>query len=111
YRDCYDTTYVAPELMGFTLLEAMACGTPAICSRVGAMPEYVREGETGFVFDNPRQLTERLRLLASDPVLADRMGARARREIEEELDLKIAGGMMLDVYRGLMLQRREADAA
>ena len=42
--------------MGFTLLESMACGTPAICSRVGAMPEYVNDGETGFVFDTDDEL-------------------------------------------------------
>ena len=38
YRDYYGTTHLSPELMGFTLLEAMACGTPAICSNVAAMP-------------------------------------------------------------------------
>ena len=34
YRDYYGHTHLCPELMGFTLLEAMACGTPAICSNV-----------------------------------------------------------------------------
>ena len=64
--------------MGFTLLEAMACGTPAICSRVAAMPEFVRDGETGFVFDRPDELTDRLRHLAGDPALVERMGRQAR---------------------------------
>ena len=50
YQDCYGTSYVAPELMGLTLLESMACGTPVICSRVGAMPEFVQHGETGYIF-------------------------------------------------------------
>ena len=106
YRDCYDYVHVKPELMGFTLLEAMACGTPAICSRVGGMPEYVRDGETGFIFDTPAELTERLRLLAADPALSEKMGARARRVIEEEFDLKVAGRKMLAIYRGLMAQRQ-----
>ena len=65
--------------MGFTLLEAMACGTPAICSRVAAMPEFVLDGETGFVFDDLPELTDRLRALADDPDLVDRMGRQARR--------------------------------
>ena len=39
YQDCYGALQPAPELMGLTLLEAMACGTPAICSNVAAMPE------------------------------------------------------------------------
>ena len=36
YEDSYGNTYLAPELMGFSLLEGMACGAPAVCSRVGA---------------------------------------------------------------------------
>jgi glycosyltransferase involved in cell wall biosynthesis len=38
-----------PELMGFTLLESQACGTPAICTDAGAMHEFVDEGKTGYV--------------------------------------------------------------
>ena len=64
YHDFYGTTHVAPELMGLTLLESMASGTPAICSRVGAMPEFVRDGETGFVFDPLDELTARASTLA-----------------------------------------------
>jgi len=37
------------ELLGLTLLEAMACGTPAVCTNVGGMPEVVSHGETGLV--------------------------------------------------------------
>ncbi len=62
YRDCYGNTQSAPELMGFSLLEAMACGTPAICSRVGGMPEYVRDGEDpASSSTTPAELTEQLR--------------------------------------------------
>jgi glycosyltransferase involved in cell wall biosynthesis len=110
YQDSYGDTYVVPELMGFTLLEAMACGTPVICSRVGGMPEYVRDGETGFIFDTQAELTERLRLLAGNPALADEMGARARRAIEAEFNLKVAGRKMLEVYRQVMARRQEAAA-
>jgi glycosyltransferase involved in cell wall biosynthesis len=38
-----------PELMGFTLLESQACGTPAICTDAGAMQEFVDDGKTGFI--------------------------------------------------------------
>jgi glycosyltransferase involved in cell wall biosynthesis len=88
----------------------MACGTPAICSRVGAMPEYVRDGETGFVFDTKAELAAQLRRLASDPGLADRIGTRARRVVEQEFDLKVAGARMLAVYRKLDAQRHGAAA-
>lgn len=38
-----------PELLGLTLLESQASGTPVICSNAGAMPEFVDDGRTGFV--------------------------------------------------------------
>ncbi len=110
YQDCYGNTFVAPELMGFTLLEAMACGTPAICSRVAAMPEFIREGETGFVFNDRDELTAQLRRLAGNPTLVETMGARARRAIDEEFSLKIAGRKMLDVYQSVVPQPQEAVA-
>lgn len=105
YRDCYGAGYAQPELMGFTLLEAMACGTPAICSRVGAMPEFVRHGETGFVYDTEMELTKYLLTLAGDRGLCDRMGTKARQEIEREYDLKVCGKRMANVYRQVLNDR------
>lgn len=102
YQDCYGQVYLAPELMGLTLLEAMAVGTPVICSRVGAMPEFVRHGETGFVFDTLPQLTEQLTLLAGDPDLCDRMGAKARRTVDAEFDLRVCGTKLVAIYRELL---------
>ena len=110
YHDCYGHTHIAPELMGFTLLEAMACGTPAICSRVAAMPEFINEGKTGFVFDSPAQLTEQLRLLASDPSLVETMGRQARESIDREFSLRVAGRKYLDVYREITSVPIEAAA-
>lgn len=46
----YDGSYTAlPELMGFTLLESQACGTPVVCTDAGAMHEFVAHERTGFV--------------------------------------------------------------
>jgi glycosyltransferase involved in cell wall biosynthesis len=101
HEDCYGNSYLAPELMGFTLLESMACGTPAIASRVGGMPEYIREGETGFLFDDEAELTDRLTRLATDVDLADRMGHKARRVVEAEYDLRVAGAALFAEYEVL----------
>ena len=49
HRDLYGNYSPVPELMGFTLLESQACGTPAICTDAGAMAEFVRAGITGAV--------------------------------------------------------------
>jgi len=49
HTDCYGNYSPTPELMGFTLLESQACGTPVICTDAGAMQEFVDPGRTGFV--------------------------------------------------------------
>jgi glycosyltransferase involved in cell wall biosynthesis len=102
YEDLYGNTYLAPELMGFSLLEGMACGAPAVCSRVGAMPEFVRHGETGFVYDSADELTEVLQRLATSPDLVDTMGRGGRTVAEEQYDLRVAGAAMLALYESLV---------
>lgn len=74
-----------PELLGQTLLEGMACGIPAICTRVGSMPEVVGDGITGFVVppNDPPALGERLAWLSAHPDKVARMGAAARRHVLE----------------------------
>ena len=110
YRDYYGHTHLCPELMGFTLLEAMACGTPAVCSNVAGMPEYVLDGQTGFVFDDLPMLTDRLLALANDPALVERLGRQARRQVEQEYDFRVAGTRMISVYEPLIARAREVAA-
>jgi glycosyltransferase involved in cell wall biosynthesis len=49
HTTCYGDYTPVPELMGFTLLESQACGTPVICTDAGAMSEFVDNCRTGFV--------------------------------------------------------------
>jgi glycosyltransferase involved in cell wall biosynthesis len=111
YRDRFGVVYGAPELMGLTLLEAMACGTPAIASRVGGMPEFISHGETGFIYDTPAQLTDYLLQLHSDPHLVERMGSAAQRTAESQYDLRVVGARLLEVYDELLENAGEREAA
>ena len=74
-----------PELLGQTLLEAMACGTPVICTRVASMPEIVDDGVTGFIVEagDRSGLSERLRWFATHPDESAAMGAAGRRKVLE----------------------------
>lgn len=69
-----------PELLGQTLLEAMACARPVICTDVASLPEIVVDGKTGFIVppNDPAALGERLRWLRTHPAEADAMGAAGR---------------------------------
>ena len=53
------------EPFGLSVVEAMACGTPAIAMRRGAMPELIRDGETGFLVDSLEEAVGRVRQLDS----------------------------------------------
>jgi glycosyltransferase involved in cell wall biosynthesis len=74
-----------PELLGQTLLEAMACGTPAVCTDVASMPEVVVDGVTGFVVppNDPVALRAKLLWLRDHPAEAEAMGRAARERVLE----------------------------
>jgi glycosyltransferase involved in cell wall biosynthesis len=68
------------EGMSVAALEAMAAGLPLVVTRTGGTAELVEEGVNGFSFDwaDTETLTNHLRILAKDRVLARRMGAASR---------------------------------
>jgi len=75
------------EGLGRVLLEAMACGRPVIASRVGGIPEIIREGVNGFMTEagDIAALRDRMQSLLDDPALADEMGRNGRRRAQELL--------------------------
>jgi glycosyltransferase involved in cell wall biosynthesis len=90
-----------PELLGQTLLEGMACGTPVICTRVASMPEIVEDGVSGFVVGpgDHAALRSRLEWLAAHPVEADAMGAAGRARVLAHFRWADVVDRCLDAYR------------
>ena len=50
-----------PEPFGLVMIEAMACGTPVVAYRDGAVPEVMKEGHTGFVVEGLEDAVEAVR--------------------------------------------------
>lgn len=65
------------------VLEAMACGTPVVASRVGGVPEMLNHGVEGLIVppENPSALAEALTTILSDEKLARDMGRQGREKI------------------------------
>jgi glycosyltransferase involved in cell wall biosynthesis len=102
YRDMYGNETRVPELLGQTLLEAMACGTPAICTDVASMPEIVDDGVTGFVVPagRPEALREKLLWLKQNPEETAAMGAAGRRRVLERFTWSAVVDRCLRIYGG-----------
>ncbi len=85
YRDLYGSYWPTSELLGLPLLESMSVGTPVICTNVGGMPEFVRDGVTGFVIppNDPATLRGRLDELVRDPARAASMGAAGHEHVQQ----------------------------
>lgn len=67
-----------------TVMEAMASGVPVVASRVGGVPDLVRDGETGFLIDpgDVATLAARIREVTSDAALWTKLSNASRREIQ-----------------------------
>lgn len=76
------------EPFGFSVVEAMACGTPVIANRRGSMPEIVCDGENGYLVDSIGAAVKAVHQTPSlDP-------ARVRASVDSRFDSK----RMIDEY-------------
>jgi glycosyltransferase involved in cell wall biosynthesis len=100
YRSLDAHWHVIPELLGLTLLEAMACATPAICTNVTSMSEIVEDGVSGFVVppNDPKALRERILWLRDNPGAAARMGGAAHKRVIDHFAWEIAVQECLTAY-------------
>jgi starch synthase len=97
------------EPLGIVNLEAMACETAVVASRVGGIPEVVSEGETGLLVDydekDPRGLeqglAEGVNRLVADPDLARRFGEAGRRRAVEEFAWSTVAQQTVGIYESL----------
>ena len=105
--------FVCPSIyepFGLVILEAMACETPVVASRVGGIPEIVVEGETGYLVDfDPAdldgfttELADRIERLLKDPTLAARMGKAGRERVVQHFGWPAIAAQTFKLYATLL---------
>jgi glycosyltransferase involved in cell wall biosynthesis len=104
-----DVCVLSSESEGLSnaVVEYLACGKPAVCTRVGGNPELIQDGESGFLVDagDVEAMAERIARILSNPLEAQRLGRAAREVFEGQFtsDRMLAGHMAL--YERLAARR------
>jgi len=107
------SVFVCPSIyepFGLVILEAMACETPVVASRVGGIPEIVVEGETGYLVDlDPDDLdgftsvlAGRIEKLLGDPTTAARMGRAGRHRVLEHFGWPAIAAQTVKLYETVL---------
>lgn len=88
-------------------IEALASGTPVVATRVGGVPDVVRDGEDGFLFEpgDTDGAAERLALLASDATLRSALGASGRERVLRRYSVSRLVEDVDRLYRSLLSER------
>jgi len=83
------------------LIESLACGKPAIATRVGGTPEIIADGVNGFLVNpkDPEGIAEAALKLLEDRGLRMMMGKEGRTKAEKVFDLSKNLNTMRDIYR------------
>lgn len=85
-----------PEPFGLVMIEAMACGTPVIAFRHGAVPEIVEDGVTGYVVDDVIEAAQAVDRVSS----LDR--ARIRRRFEDRFSASRVTREYVAIYEAML---------
>lgn len=107
------TVFVCPSIyepFGLVILEAMACETAVVASRVGGIPEIVIEGETGYMVDySPDKIDEftttlakRIEQVLSDPAVAAKMGKAGRQRVLRDFGWPAIAARTVELYETLV---------
>lgn len=90
-----------------SVIEALAAGRPAVATRVGGIPDVIRDGVDGFLVDlgDADALADRLADLAADPIRRAEMGASGRARVFERYAVERLVDDVDELYRSLLASR------
>lgn len=88
------------EGLPVALMEAMACGLPAICLNIRGNTDLIANNVTGLICENnPQTLAEKILNIQSQPAFREKLASAALVKIKH-FDLTSAEGEMAKIYTG-----------
>lgn len=100
---------VEPEPFGLVNLEAMAVSRPVIATRLGGVPEVVKDGENGLLISvgDVEAFAQAIVRLSRDPAYAEQLGRQGRRIVEQRFTHELlAQGVSQEYDRVLRVSER-----
>ncbi|WP_317328845.1 glycosyltransferase family 4 protein [Ruthenibacterium lactatiformans] len=89
------------EGLPVALMEAMACGLPAVCSNIRGNTDLIEDGVTGLISNNtPEELAEAINRMRNDTDFCDRLASAALQKVKQ-FDLKNVEQVMRTIYLDL----------
>jgi glycosyltransferase involved in cell wall biosynthesis len=101
------------ETFGLVIVEAMACGVPVICSRLGAMQENVADGVTGLHFTpgDAEDLARKVSWACVHPLEMSEMGRAARRQYEFRYTAEKNYSLLMEIYEHTLQRKLNRSAS
>lgn len=95
------------EGFGLAVAEAHAAGLPVVATRVGGVPEVVRDGETGFLVPagDPKALAEAILAMLADRNRAKAMGQQGREWVMANFDIDVCTAKYEELYREILARK------
>jgi len=93
------------EGMPMAALEAISVGVPVVCTRVGGLPEIIRDGQEGCLVErNPESFASAFATLAKDIDLLDRMRTRCRQRWSDQFTDQAMESRYLELYENALFR-------
>lgn len=98
------------ETFPYAVTEAARAKKPTVVSRVGGLPELIKQDETGMLFEpgDHKTLGKELNRLANDPALRKRLGEAVYEKAKREFSTEGTCRRQLEIYRGILKRRKQA---
>ena len=102
--------FVLPSLregLPVVLLEAMACGTPVVASKVGGIPDIIKNGENGFLIEpkNSKEFADKIIRLLLDEKLKQKFSEEGLKIVQKRFSWNVVVEKFVEIYRDLLKKK------